>query len=811
MKIFDAKVNIVLIAGLFASSCGKAPSVVAWGDRGGANIERPDDPKPTPKPNPQPDPTLPDAPDDPKKQMPEKPGDPLNPDDKPDLPPPTPFNPKLPGSGDDTSKKATAVSLVLKNNKKDEKTAQFVGISAREEPVTSNQFLFFEHLGVNQVREFVGSDNEGQAEDGRDLQGRKITSLTTLREAIADLSENYGKETPNPLNIKDFEKPLDKSGAYYDRLHEKGIGILLQYTNPSTVVIEAKQESNDKVYYAQIWESYKYHYMLTRWALRHNARRFEIQNEPDLVDKKSAKTKTDWIPNYLIRLKTASLAIRNASNDAKAGDIAILGPTTAHSPENLDELWMVAYTAILKANKEHLLDGTSNPKWRNFTTLTYHKYSKPGIAYKNLALNILEAVKKISGETYPLAITEFNSHTNGEWDKIKTTSADTIEEAVKFAEQATFQSQLLTDITAFSMASYANAVDFPMSQVQKNGIHWIDTNDPNHNIGGVTRSAEAYRLFAKATAGALPVYDIVGGRDGLTRQLTADENYFYLLLINKDPDILNHQIDVSALTIAKGARVVVEEVSIHANGEVADVPKLDAKGMFHYIQEGQSVTLMTIPRAKSAGLVMGVAPSESANLKAGDKSKLVDTDKSVLKIGTDSKGNNNETSVGLISFDLNEAVIGAAAKSVPFVLLNLTIKQSGNVPADIHVYGFDEASWNGKTITWSEAPFLLPLPADRKVNAVAKNFVNYLHASDPVFLGTISVDAQTRTGAVKGLDVTKFARSGKTKKTFLLVREFRTNGNESRTPAADSLLDSNVTFFGTGAAEDLRPAIAVIK
>ncbi len=285
----------------------------------------------------------------------------------------------------------------------------------------------------------------------------------------------------------------------------------------------------------------------------------------------------------------------------------------------------------------------------------------------------------------------------------------------------------------------------------------------SYDVSGIQRTGEVVRLFAKGFKNERPLLCTVKSVtdddvDAIT-SFDPEEMKYYVWLVQRKTSANQLTLDINALELPTGTRVVAEEVSENAYGGVVWVKEIPEDGRLSFDFPAQSVMLLTIPIC--SGSVQTIVATADATVRAGtNREKNFGKAKTMQVEMNASRTNNNQ--VSYIKFDLsdvNKSKINAA-------ILQVYGNASSGSPYRFHVYALDNNDWEEHTLNWNNAPNL-----EREQVRVTEV------GSTAHVAGEIVVDDKA---AYRQLDVTTLIRKCQQSEiTFVLIREVRQLGDDS--------------------------------
>jgi hypothetical protein len=553
-----------------------------------------------------------------------------------------------------------------------------------------------------------------------------------------------------------------------------------------------------------------------------------------------------WLEQYTLRSQAIQEAYADLNADAAAGRVACAAALLPNSPPcplapvvtvgafarrtfgGDDTLYFGAPTV----RNEHTrfppaANVSGGVSWSNLGAYSYHSYGKEGklLATETAELAALVNAARAGGEAAPLrvGITEHAAMTASSWNADASTSDDYYQ-ASRLASQLLYTGSYGLDSYVFKFSATPSS----SGGVVKSGLHWGDNSVAPYAVGDTTTSGEAARMIAAAMAGrdgggALPLLGCTTSSGSSLRPCgaVADARVLTLLLVNdKDTGLavsasLAPLADAAGLT--DGAVAIVNELSSAGYyGEVSALLTLSAASNFALPAAlplpPWGVLSITLPRG--AQVVTALPPSADASLFAGAKKLQSFGAAATLPVGTSATSVHDTTSVAFLRFDM-----AAIADAVSAVLLELTVAAVAPTNSLLSVIAVSNASaWADEaSLTWASAAAALSDPGSTAVNAVARNFVRLDAGSGADIAAHITV-RPSDLGAVKRVEVTRYAVAQPGVVGFLIARRFRNNAYTGNTApsggiAADSLNGGAAVAFHSKEAADAarRPLLRVFS
>jgi hypothetical protein len=671
----------------------------------------------------------------------------------------------------------------------------------------SNTGLYLARLGVNRVRffanylngtlqQFVGSSF------GQDLQGRPVQTAGAFAAAVADLRTNPKGAWPNPVrwstidaNLSDPQKNQDAQLSDLVALGkdpQAPFGVVVNlYLSINQLDLTTATDSSVGSYWSKLWEYYKYIYSMADWCIDHGIVDLELENEPDIIFRE-AQNVPDYA-QYKSMFLVSSLALRHLRSD-KGSAANVIGPVVAGSQT------YSAFSASLMADYTQGFANFNDAAAGNFNVYSYHRYDASGPQHAAIAALYGSTVALAAGKPLPLFVTEMNAHTAAIWEGLPT-SSDSPAEVSRMASQLANLVGRVQGMILFAFGERPNPGS--ASGLNKNGIHPLAAAGSPYTVGSASRSAEAFALFARATAGAKSLFALAG-QPGIPSDRPVvgsfDDQHVYVYAANDQGTPTALTVDLAAWGFDPTTPLLVSRVDSAFYGEVAQRSSLAAPFVLSLPANG--VALLTVPRGISQTLL--VQPTATTTLHAGGLSDTSGAPAPTLTVGTQATGGQEGTSVGVLSFSLD----AGTAPRVRQAVLSLTVAAAVSAPRVLHVYAFaGVAAASG--LTWTNSQLLSPLPSGKTVAGIVDNFVKYAASPAPLMLGSLGIAAGA-ANQTKCLEISRAVAAFPGGFTLLIVREMRRDGSADGSVPKDVLGDGAVSFASATAADPTqRPQLAL--
>lgn len=552
---------------------------------------------------------------------------------------------------------------------------------------------------------------------------------------------------------------------WFPQLRSMGVDILVNITaSPSRFPLA------DSADHANMWELWQHYYAQAFLLARdHQVTRFSMFNEPN-----------GWSPaisveNWARRLRVASDAIQSAIADVNARygtslTASVFAPNTANGATKYDDRTTGDYWGE-QAMLERGLDRWGEPAagWSNFHVYNYQKYSMNpadySTDYEALAAKIAADATGASAPMPPIGLTEYNVRTGANYDA----RAETGDSPSDFAALGATSVALVASgasamyLFKFGMTERTGTTTYP---VAKNGTHYVNNASTGVNeYGGAAGTAEVYRLFLKASGRSLPrlaVASTLGAAVAVQATLDASTTTARVFVANTGTTATTVDLDLSALGLAEGSVVTVEEVSTTARGAIVRTGALTGGRVAAASMPAQSVWLVTVHGGRTASSVRTAV----ADIAVADGTGKATTGGAVNPLVVRADGTVNGRRAALVRF-----AVPTSWTPGQRVLLGLDVSTTaGSTPVQAHVYGIEHDAWSEASATFSSLTQVLEQNVAAG-NVIANNVVAGQGTTARI-VGQLMADSTT--AVTKWLDVTDFAISQTDGfASFLVVQDHR--------------------------------------
>ncbi|MEY4605817.1 MAG: hypothetical protein RLY45_577 [Actinomycetota bacterium] len=565
--------------------------------------------------------------------------------------------------------------------------------------------------------------------------------------------------------------------SWFPSLRSMGVDILVNITaSPSRFPLA---DTGD---FANAWELWQHYYAQSFLLSRdYGVRRFSVFNEPN-----------GWSPaisveNWARRLRIASDAIQSAVADMNARygrsvDAEVLAPNTANGATKYDDYAAGDYWGDL-AVAQRGLDrwGSAAPAgWANFDVYNYQKYSTSAADYSSdIDLLRSKIVADVGPAGLPLALTEYNVRTGANYDARTETADSPSDYAALGAVSVALAERSASQLYLFKFGMTERTGTYP---VAKNGTHYVQNLTTGLNeYGGAAGTAEVYRLFIKASGAARPRLGVTSTLgSSIWVQATRDpaSGSAFIFIANTATSAASIDIDLSALGLADGSAVTVEEVSTTSRGGVSRLTSLAAGRIAAAAMPAQSVWLVTA----HSGLTSSAQSTALADAVLGDGTSRTTVGGAATSLLARADGTANGRRVSVMKMAVPPTLPANAR-----VLLSLsTSTTTGTTPVQAHVYGMADDSWTESAVTFAA----LTTSLDQGVGSGNQIAHNVVKGQGTVTFMLGQVMANSTTAQQRLVDVTDFVRA-------------QTDGTVSFLIAQDHRWDVRLPDLVTG---DTQPA-----
>lgn len=245
-------------------------------------------------------------------------------------------------------------------------------------------------------------------------------------------------------------------------------------------------------FWRERWELYRWVYLGGRFLANLGVTDLEIFNEPDIDE---CMTGPKWEDHYVIRTKAFQDAYRDAGKR-----LNLIGPPMS-SPK-VD----TTYAGYALKNKKATFPSGSNQDL-NIHEFSYHQYNAPGFGMKSAYARMnLEVKAANAGQSMPIRITEHNCYSVRKADSVSGGDVNNLPAtAACLAGQV---AGILGGPVWTSVFKLTQTLKRGESGIAKNGLLFADNKVLPCDVGGSTKTAEAYRLILRGTPGGKKLWSL---------------------------------------------------------------------------------------------------------------------------------------------------------------------------------------------------------------------------------------------------------------------------------------------------------------
>ncbi|MFM9024332.1 MAG: DNRLRE domain-containing protein [Planctomycetaceae bacterium] len=534
---------------------------------------------------------------------------------------------------------------------------------------------------------------------------------------------------------------------------------------------------------------------------------FQFFNEPDLYSNVSTPLSQEMLVEMT---RVGASAVEAAIADVnrifgKSLQAHVYGPVTS-GPSLTAGDWG---DTLLKNRSNQFITG-STAGYQLFDHFDYHNYGSSPASFGTRVQDTIADIDAITGgqaARFPIVISEFNTRTSANYapnDPVNNPNGYTPDSVAMSSRLGQIVANLANNkpdelyLFKFSTAGGAN-----------NGVHW-QSETGSENVGGATRSAMAYHLFAEGFTDN----DLVAAPTSADAALTlaaafdAAAGRRYVFAANSSAtESKSLTIDLAPWNVAVGSTVTVRQVSGVHHGDISQTITVGATRTITVEQDPSGVVLVRAPT--TSGLVRNpIVASDNAYVQEGSLTSNYSGAASLLVRSGTTLATHNATYLKFTLGTLDAAVLEDAALSIN------ALDPGGSLPGEAgivcHVYGITNTSWRQATsgtiagITWATAPNVNQSRHDATRSTIDRNYVTGVGTTADI----VGQFTATGTAAVLSIDVSRWVReraaAGDTAVSFMITRDVRFDGDVD---AAHSL--SITSKEGAGANQSLAPTLTL--
>jgi hypothetical protein len=638
----------------------------------------------------------------------------------------------------------------------------------------SNTADWWRYAGINGARVFItpaliepADDLPGRGDGVADQAGFMARRAALRADPLSTAYINWSVLVPRyNLTLQHGSNLLNVDYTCRE-LRRLGIDLLISLTaSESTFPITTPDD------WAGKWELWQHYYAQAfHLGRQYNAQRFQMYNEPNHNNAIS-------MSSYIERLRLISDAVQCAQEDLNSMFLRNLqpqmfAPVSAGTANSTYPSW----GRLVVTNRHTDFLGASNPSFWLAGHYNYHEYNSAPVDFgAHLAsLHTVMQADMSPEPRFPTTISEYNVHTASTFGGM----TETLDSPSKYARFGGIVSSLgnngIDEMYCFKFSqTHYNEV----TPIKKNGMHFVDNTNAPYNIGSVTKAGEVYRLWARTArpGGSLLTVQKGQGTAGLYVTASETETSQELFSANYSSSPVPVSLDASGWSLPLEQVAALREVSETCAGGVVALLTNTSNGQFSLGSQGpNTVWLLSAPRGLQSPPIR-IAAAADGMIADGTNRATFFPGSSGLVIENSTR-TADRRSVALLKFDL-PLIYGP---DIQFALLLVHASgTSGTIPAQAHVYGITNTTWNETTLSWSTAPNVAQLlPAGA---SYTNNFVRGAGVS--AFIAGQLIAGSTASQRM--VDLTDYARSlASTNLALLIARELRFHGE----PLDDSALN----------------------
>ena len=584
-----------------------------------------------------------------------------------------------------------------------------------------------------------------------------------------------------------------------------GKTLVVMQRTPASYAWPANPSDNSATDWQNRWLGWQQWYAQAFVRARNeNVENFQIFNEPDLYG--SNLSQSQWIE----MMKYGANAVESAIADVnrlfgKNLTPHIYGPVT-NGPSLTPTGGADWGDTLLRNRNTPVLSGTAVSGYQLFDHFDYHNYGSSPTTFGTKLAGAVADVNTLTGgqgASYPVTISEFNTRTSANYDP-----ADPVNNPNGYTPDSLAMSSRLGQICvnlANNKPDELYLFKFSDAGGANNGVHWQSASG---NVGGATKSANVYRLFAEGFA----------DKDLLAAPATADANISlaaardrttgtrYVMAANADTaNSRALTLDLTPWGVAAGTRVTVEQVSDRFAGNISQTIDVGSNRTITVNTDAGGVVLVQVP-VNHAGTRTVISASQDAYVRQGNSTTNFGTATSLLAQSGSGSGSRYVSYLqfplaGVDIANLTEAALG---------VYGWDPGATGDAMAGIvcHVYGLTSSTWTQSTIKWSNAPNINNSSTYGTITGrIDDNYTTGIGTSAEI-IGQI---AATGTEKLLSLDVGGWVKSriaaGATSVSFMISRDFRFDGDLDQTHS----LTMRSSEYSGGAFSPTLTVLAVPK
>ena len=632
---------------------------------------------------------------------------------------------------------------------------------------------------VDELRHAASSPGQSDIFDW--IEGDESVRWSQFKNTLT--GDAFAGKTKPPL-LACSGNPTDNLPA----LREAGFKVLALWHVTCKNIALKTQDRDQAGYWEERWELYRWMYLGGRFLASHDVTDIELYNEPNLD---ACLTSEIWLDEVRVR----SVALQDAYADHSSWSQRSIKPTLIVPPMSAPVFeggrGTPSYGRLAVQDVHTKFPSLENdPNWWNGVEYSYHQYNctfstfdaistevfthshtptyaAPGYGMRSAWDKVSPQIISPCGRKLPIRVSEHNAYASATAEKY---AGVDVMDSPKTAALLAGQVVAMADRAFFlSVNKFSQTYSSSSSGVVKNGLLWGDL---GHNeggrgscdLGGITKSGEAYRLLNQYISGSKPILPTtispsLPSTSNFTSLSVADSLAHNVIFSNAGSSTETVTLSLSKLSGASpGAPVVITGVSSSLHGEVQSTSFLSSSRAIKLSIPSDSLLVATIPTRKTTTRVLSAI--QDSYVAAGSRSgEAVGGLSSILTVQT-STGDQENTKVAYLKFDLS----GIERSKIVSAVLQVSQVHGGSSSGQVMTVVGTSDAWDEISISWNTAPGLLS--STSAVTSIAKNFINFSSARVVGHLTTSS--AKTKLS----LDVARYLRQGNDA-SFAIVRMFR--------------------------------------
>ena len=539
-----------------------------------------------------------------------------------------------------------------------------------------------------------------------------------------------------------------------------------------------------------------------------NVENYQLFNEPDLYTSSSATlSQEQWIE----MMRYGANAIESAIADVnrlygKSLKAHVYGPVT-NGPSTTSGDW--GHTLLL--NRANQVITGSTPGYQLFDHFDYHNYgSSPATFGTKLAGAITDINTATGGQgaSYPVTISEFNTRTSTDYTPNDPTNnpnnytPDTLDMSSRLGQILVNLANNKPDelyLFKFSNAGGAN-----------NGVYWQADSGSVNNVGGASRSAMAYQLFAEGFTANTLLKAPTSSDSALSMAAAFDaaEGKRYAYIANESSSASKSlTLDLSSWNVAVGSTVTVKQVSGLHQGGISQTLTVPANRTVTVNADPFGVVLVTAPTVSGLERRPFTA-SENAYVQESGLTTNYSGSATLLVRSGSTTAAHQATYLKFAIGSLDPTLVADATLSITALDPAATDPTMAGIVC--HVYGITNSTWRQATsgtaagITWSTAPNISQSSHPATRTTISQNYLSGVGTSADI----VGQFAATGTAKTLSIDVSRWiaerAAAGDTSVSFMITRDVRFDGD------FDNVHSLAITSReGAGASTTLAPTLTL--